>query len=106
MVIEKTKYVPLSIPEVDLPAPEAPKALEGKLIVLTPELLQSLYMQSVDSGEPIVVWAADEQYIRELEDWFRGNLVYIKQLQRQQQYLKDVIEELRRQSGSEVAKQN
>lgn len=103
--METTKYIPLNIPVVDLPEPVAPRAIDGKLTVLTPERLLKLYKRTVESGQPIVIWAADEAYVRELERWFRGNLDYVKESKAQRKYLLDVIEELRSQSGEEVSKE-
>lgn len=102
-IVEVVKYVTLNIPEIDLAPIEGVKAIDGKLKVLTPERLKGLYETSITSATPIVVWAADEDYMRELENWFRNNSRYTKELLLHRAYLLNIITTLKEESENTIS---
>lgn len=101
-IVEVTVYEPLPVPDINLTSVSAPKAIKGEMKVLTPDRLKELIRAGEIAERPVVIWAADEKYIRELERWFRGNLSYVEQINAQRNYLLNVINLLKEKSGSPV----
>lgn len=101
-IVEVVKYTPLPIPEIKLTPIDKVKMVDGKLRVLTPARMKTLYDAAIRNEEPLVIWTADEAYVRELETWLRANTRYTLQREAQIDYLRTLIDTLRKQSENAV----
>lgn len=79
------------------------RAVDGKLKVLTPKRMKELYDKSIETGEPLVLWAADESYIRKLEEWIRDNMRYTRELQAHKTFLLRTLTEIRKETEGSVS---
>ena len=88
-IVEVVKYQPINIPDIILTPLDKVVGVSGKLKILTPERLKA--MVTTTHSTPMVLWTANEAYIRNLERWFKDMYRYMEERDAQVLYLLQVI---------------